>query len=135
MSVQSRGAVALKIDGVTVPGPWRNYSGGDVNAEDVRIQPGHMLSSRSLGGTPSIENVTIRREYRLEEIHNLVAWLDSRVGSGAATVTRMFLDRDKKVYGAGVTRTGTLVAVRRPEYDAESSDVADLELEFSIDGP
>lgn len=135
MSVQDRGAVEISIDGRTIPGPWRAYEGGDVEADDVRIKPGHMLPSRSLGATPEVTEITCRREYKLDVIHVLAEWIEGRVGSGECTITRLFLDRNHVVFGRGVTRTATLTACRRPPYDAESNDVADLELAFSPDGP
>lgn len=136
VSTQADRALEIIIDGRTLPGPWRSKTGGDITAPDDKVYPGHMQSAVSLGGVGGVENVTATALYDYAKWHELSFWLETRVGPGAATITELFLDKNKHVYGRGVTRVASLIRMKRPEYNAEDGNQpAELELEFSVDGP
>ena len=129
-------AVAIVLDGSPLPGPWRSKSGTEITAPDDKVQPGHMQSAVSLGGAPSVGNITVTALFTYAQWQGLSRQVASRVGVGAATITELWLDKQKKVFGQGDTNTGTLVRLKKPDYDAENGNSpAVVELEFSVDGP
>jgi hypothetical protein len=133
---QADRALEVMIDGRTLPGPWRSKSGGEVTAPDDKIYPGHQESAVSVGGSPSVGNITLGAVYDYAKWHELSFWLESRVGPGAATITEIMRDKNKHAFGRPVVRTASLIRMQRPEYGAEDgATVAELELEFSVDGP
>jgi hypothetical protein len=134
-NVQSQGAAAVVLDGRTLPGPWQALTGGAVTAPDNKIFPGHMLTPEVLGGTASLDNIITRAVYKLEVWHELSDWVESRVGVGDGTVTRLFLDRNKKVFGRGKTRVALLIRCETSDYDATADDATTIELEWSVKGP
>lgn len=134
-NVQSQGAADVSLDGRSLPGPWQAFTGGRVSAPDNKVKPGHMQATEALGGTAEVENIVTRRLYKLEEVHALREWIESRVGVGEGNLTRLLLGRDKKVYGRGITRVALLVGFEIADYDAESDDATTLELEWSVKGP
>jgi hypothetical protein len=90
----------------------------------------------SLGGSPSIGNFTVTALFTYAQWIDLSRRLAGRVGTGEAAITELWLDKQKKVFGQGDTNTGTLVRLKKPDYDAENGNVpAVVELEFSVDGP
>jgi hypothetical protein len=135
-NVQSQGAAEVVIDGIgTIPGPWQAVTGGGITAPDNKVNPGHMQTPEVLGGTASIDNIVVRRLYKLEEVHVLRESIEAKVGVGTGSVTRLLLDRNKKVFGRGITRNCLLIRCEVSDYDATSDDATTLELEFSVKGP
>jgi hypothetical protein len=130
--IQHQGMVEVSVEGRTIPGPWTHKSGGQSNAESNRYYPGHMLPAVTYGGPPTRENIVLRRLDDLPQ--DLSDWLDSQCGAGASTVTFIKLDRRKRPWRRH-PYTGTLLRYEPAEYNAESNDNAEVEFEFSADGP
>ena len=135
LNTQQQGAVAVEIDGVTIPGPWQLFEGDEVTADIEKVWPGHMSPSIGKAGPPQHADVTTGRTYDTDAFSDgTYAWLKSKVSTGAATLTRMILNPDKSVRES-TNLTGTLTGVSRSDYDSGSGTVTQVRLTFSIDGP
>lgn len=110
------------------------FSGGVASAEETKYKPGGMRPQRSLGGSSTIDNVTVSRLYELARDHDLVRWLRSRVGKAQMTVAKQPLDVDGNPWGKPDVYTGKLQRVTAPDHDSESSSAALFELEISTEG-
>lgn len=129
-------ALEIRIDDRLLPGPWRSKTGTEVTAPDDKVYPGHMQAAVSVGGTPALSNTTVTALFKYEVWLDLARWLRSRTGPGAATITELWLDKQRHVFGTGDTFTGSLIRSKTPDYDAENGGSPGvIELEFSLDGP
>lgn len=133
MARQDQHAVSLIIDGVNL-GIFDTRSGGAAGSEEVKHRPGGMGAQRAHGGPPTIENLTLTREYidEIEEPRRL--WLEGRRGKGRAVVVDQHLDVDGNAFGRPEVFTGILLSVKTPEHDSNSGDLGMLEIEVSTDG-
>lgn len=125
--------VTLSIDGVNY-GTFDKMEGGDIDSEEYTYKPGGMVAPVSLGGSRSVENVTLRRLYRLARDHAITQRLIDKVGKGACIVTKQPLDVDGNVWGSPIVTRGTLKRVSFPDHDSESTDPGLLEVEITVDG-
>lgn len=125
--------VTLSIDGVNY-GTFDKMEGGDVDSEEYTYKPGGMAAPVSLGGSRSVENVTLRRLYRLARDHSITQRLFDKVGKGECVVTKQPLDVDGNVWGSPIVTRGTLKRVSTPDHDSESTDPGLLEIEITVDG-
>lgn len=123
-------AVTVTVDGRAI-GTFDTFSGGEVDSEETKYRPGGMAAQVSLGGPVNVGNVTVGRLYDGVRDDELVPWLRSRIGKGAATVTRQPLDTDGNVFGRPWVYTGVLKMLTVPDHDSNSADAAMLELEVS----
>jgi hypothetical protein len=126
-------SVTVSIDGRDF-GVWRAREGGEGDSEEIKMRLGGMGPQVSLGGAQTMENVTVRKEFDLDGIANDVPWLMAGRGRLAATINSQPLDNDGNAHGRRVTWNGILKQVVYPEYDAEGTDPAEIELEISTDG-
>lgn len=124
---------SLSIDGVDLE-VWDRWSGGEIDSDESKYRPGGMASEISLGGTRTVGNITVGRNYDYLRDHPRVPWLISRVGAGRGVLGRQPLDINGNPQGAPLTYTGTLKTVTPPDIDSTSNDPAILELEFTLDG-
>jgi len=87
MSTSRQYQVTVTIDGVDY-GVWDTFSGGEVASEEVKYRPGGMAAQVSLGGSTTVENITVSRLYVLERDHVIVHQLMSRVPTSPSTSSR-----------------------------------------------
>jgi hypothetical protein len=125
--------ISLSIDGRDLE-VWDRWSGGEIDSDDSKYRPGGLAAEISLGGTRTVGNITLGRDYDYLRDHPLLPWLISKVGTGRASIGRQPLDLTGSPQGVPLTYTGTLKAVTPPDIDSMSNDAAILELEFSLDG-
>jgi hypothetical protein len=125
--------VSLSVDGRDLE-IWDRWSGGEIDSDESKYRPGGMAAEISLGGTRTVGNITLGRDYDYLRDHPLLPWLISKVGAGRATIGRQPLDMNGSPQGAALTYTGTLKTVTPPDIDSMSNDAAILELEFTLDG-
>jgi len=116
-------------------GVWDKKSGGAVDTDIYKYKPGGMGKQVSLGGSPTIEDVTVSRLYRHERDHSEIGRLFDWAGRARCTVSQHILDLDGNVYGAPIVWVGLLKTTTPPDHDSESTDPAMVELVISPDGP
>lgn len=125
--------VTVTVDGVNT-GTWDTHEGGAVVAEDLKYSPGGMAPQVSLGGRPTLENITLARLYDLVRDHNVIHWWLSRVGKASCTITKQPLDADGLVFGRPIVYRGKLIRVTPPNHNSESNAVGRVEIEISTAG-
>ena len=126
--------VTVAIDGVDT-GVWDKLSGGSGDSEEAKYRPGGMGPQIALGGSQTVENVTVSRYYDLERDGAQIKRWFARRGRALATITKQPLDIDANAYGEPlVYGQAVLKQVTPPDHDSESNDVGMLELEFSTSG-
>lgn len=124
--------VRVTVDGEDF-GKWEKKTGGQGDSEETKVRLAGMGPQVSLGGSQTIENVTVTKLYDLDVDAPRLARLYSRRGKATVQVIQTPLDRDGHTYGPPVTWTGTLKAVTAPDVDAEGTDAAMVELEVAVD--
>jgi len=124
----------VTIDGTSL-GVWDTLSGGDVQATETKYKAGGMVPEVSLGGTVSVNNITLGRLLRAEQdwevIRNLMA---ARTGKGEALVARQPLDADGNPFGRPITYTGKLLQVMPGDTDSNSTSAQAWQLVISTNG-
>ena len=93
-----------------------------------------MFGQISIGGAPTIGNVTLGRYYDALRDHPLMAWLGNRRGWGRVSIGISPRDPQGIVRGDPVVYTGTLKTVTPPELDSTGNDMATWEMEVTCDG-
>ena len=115
-------------------GIWDKMSGGELDSDETKYNPGGMAPPVSLGGRKTTGNVTVSRLYRLVRDHDHVKnWL-SYVGRASVTVSKQPMDIEGNVYGNPVVYNGILKRLTLPEVDSESSNAGLVEIEVSVEG-
>lgn len=109
-------------------------AGGEVESEPTKYRPGGMGKQLTLGGPKSVSDITVGVIYD-DLLHSSVSPLVSLTGKARMTVRFEQLDAEKQPKGNGITYTGVLIGVSRPDHDSEGSDVARLELTMGVDEP
>jgi len=134
--------VTVSVEDVTNPnrplmplGTWDKKSGGAVDSEEYKYNPGAMAEAVSLGGRKNVENIVVSRLYRLVRDHeNLSRRMIAGVGKARAVVSQHPLDIDGHAFGRPIVWSGTLKRWTPPEVDSESSDAALVEMEITPEG-
>lgn len=124
-------SIGVVIDGRDLK-IFDKLSGGNADSDEIRYRPGGTPVQVSLGGSQTVENITVSRIYDLDRDNPLIGWLYARRGKAKAVVTVQPLDRDFNAFGSPTVYTGTLKAVQHPDVDSESSDAAMLALEVTV---
>lgn len=112
-------------------GTFDKMSGGAIDSEEQKYKPGGMSQQISLGGSKTIENVTVQRLYRLERDLPLVPFLKDHVGKESVHVVKQSLDVDGHPVGNPITYEGIFKKLTLPDPDSESSAAALLQIEVS----
>jgi hypothetical protein len=115
-------------------GVFDKKSGGAVDTDIYKYKPGGMAEQVSLGGSPTIEDLTISRLHRHERDHAALQRYFNWAGRAKCTVSQFVLDVDGNVFGNPIVWVGVLKTVTPPDHDSESTDPAMLELVVSPDG-
>jgi hypothetical protein len=139
---QDTWAITVSVEDVTNPnrplmplGVWDKKSGGEVDSEEYKYNPGAMAEAVSLGGRKITGNVTTSRLYRLVRDHQeLTRKMIAGVGKARVVVAQQPLDVDGNAFGRPIVWNGTLKRWTPPEVDSESSDAALVEIEVTAEG-
>jgi hypothetical protein len=107
------------------------FSGGEVDSEETKFNPGGLGEPISLGGRKTVGNVTIGRLYDAVTDHPNMGWLMGGVGKADVTVTKTLIDIDGNALANPLVYKGKLKTITPPEFDSESSDAALWEAEIS----
>jgi hypothetical protein len=127
--------VNLSVAGVGDVGVARKADGFDIESEEVKVRPGGMAPEVSLGGKRSRNAATLtfwNNEQREAQTPALERAAGAGDGAGACVITRQPLDGDGNPNGKVRTYTGTLRNVKPVEYDEDSNDPAELEVEITL---
>lgn len=125
--------VTAVIDGLP-SGTWDKLSGGSGDSEELKYRPGNMGSQISLGGSQTLENITLSRLFDLDRDALVVKkWL-ARRGNAPVVVTKQPKDIDGNTYGEPLVYTGILKAVTPPDVDSEGGDAAMVAIEVTTNG-
>jgi hypothetical protein len=134
MSRQDQRRVSVVIDAVPT-GVWDQKSGGLADSEETKFKPGGMAQEIALGGSQTMENLTVARLFDLSRDLGVVKSWAARRGKANVVAVEQFLDPDGNAFGAPITYQGKLKSVQIPEHDSESSDPAMVELEITLTSP
>lgn len=116
-------------------GVWDRRTGGEVDSEETKYNPGGMAEPISLGGRRTVGNIVVARNYRLVRDHqDLAQFLTNAVGKSRMTVSAQPLDINGNSFGRPIVWHGTLKRFTPPEHDSEGSDAAMVELEMTPEG-
>jgi hypothetical protein len=115
-------------------GIWDKMSGGEVDSDETKYNPGGMAPPVSLGGRKNTGNVTYSRLYRLVRDHDHAQSFINWVGRARVTISKQPLDVEGNVYGTPIVYHGTLKRVTFPEVDSESSGAGMVEMEVTVEG-
>lgn len=115
-------------------GVFDKKSGGVVDSDIYKFKPGGMADEVDLGGSPTVEDITIERLYRHERDHDELQRLLNWAGRAKCTVSQHVMDVDGNVHGAPIVWVGRLKTVAPPDHDSESTDPAFLRLVVSPSG-
>jgi len=128
--------VYVEVDGGYPAGVWDKMSGGEVDSDETKYNPGGMEPPISLGGRRTTGNLTISRNYRLVRDHDHAQKLIDAVGKSKVKVTKTVMDIDGHVYheSASIVYNGILKRVTFPTVDSESSNAGMIEIEVTVDG-
>jgi hypothetical protein len=125
--------ISVFLDGAPL-GTFDKMSGGNIDSEEVKYKPGGMAPQISLGGSVTVNNVTVERLFRLDRDPALIPTLKTRVGKGAVTISRQALDIDGNPFGSPIVWSGKLKQLTFPEPDSESNAAGIFQLEVSSNG-
>jgi hypothetical protein len=130
---QDQFATHLSINGIDY-GNWDKCTGGESQANEIKYRPGGMLPEISLGGTVSIQDVTVSRLYEVSrDGPNLAAYMASN-GRGFAICSKQPLDINGNATGEPIVYTGIVKGVKLPEADGENNAAALIEIIISPNG-
>lgn len=130
---QDQWANTVTIDGVPL-GLWDTMSGGDVDSQETKYKPGGLQPEISLGGSTTVNNVTLGRLLSREDWPFMQSLMSRRVGRASVTVARQPLDTDGNPFGAPLVYRGVLQNVTPGDTDSTSSDAQIWEITVSTEG-
>ena len=130
---QDQWSNTVTIDGTPL-GVWDTFGGGDVEAEETKYRPGGMQPQVSLGGSTSVNNVTLARLLDKEDWPFMHKLMSSRVGKAPVVVSRQPLDADGNPFGRPLVYRGTLQNVNPGDTDSNSSDAQTWTIVVSTEG-
>lgn len=131
---QDQASVSLTVDGVKLPFIFNRREGGQVTADSSKTFPGGMRPQKAHGGPSTIDDVTLAGEFVPQQDHELLKWLETRVGKSSAVASEQLLDVDGRSFGEPDIWTGKLMSISTGEYDASSGDPRELSVGISTDG-
>jgi hypothetical protein len=132
--------ITVFVEHPKVSGSMLNYgvfdkmTGGQVDSDDNKYNPGGMGPPVSLGGRKTVDNVVISRLYRLMRDHDHIQRLIDGVGRSRVTIAKQPMDIEGNVYGKPLVYNGRLKRCTPPEVDSEASGAGLIELEVVVDG-
>lgn len=125
--------ITISLNGNTL-GIWDKKSGGAIDSDDAKYYPGGMVPPIALGGKKTTDNVTLSRFYDRYDDHDKINTIMNAAGKGIIVVSQRPLDAEGNAFGKAITYHGKLKRVAPPDVDSESSTVAMLEIEVSVNG-
>ena len=124
--------ITVMIEDVSL-GVFDNMSDVEADSEEAKYRPGSMDEEISLGGRRTLSNITVDRYYDIFRDHPLSKWLFKKAGQARGTLARSPMTLQGQITGEPHWFGGTFKRVKEPDSDSMGSDIAKLELEFTID--
>lgn len=115
-------------------GLWDTLSGGDVESEETKYRPGGMVPQVSLGGSVTVNNVTLGRLLSRSDWDFMHALMANRIGKAKVVIARQPLDADANPFGRPIVYRGVLMSVNPGDTDSNSSDAQVWEITVSTEG-
>jgi hypothetical protein len=111
-------------------GVFDTWEGGNVTAESTKHRRGGMGIQVAIGGVPTIEDVTISRDYDLARDNPMAHLLSDAVGRANVVATKSYLDQDgnSKPGFRPIVIRGVLVGYNEPNADSDAADFAMFEI-------
>jgi hypothetical protein len=132
---QDQASCSLTVNGRELPFVFNKRDGGMVDSEESKTFPGGGRKQQAHTGSATVENVTLTGEMVPDRDHDDVKWLKSLIGSEPeAGVVENALDANGAAYRVLDSWTGLLKSVNTGNYDANSSDPREFEVEVSTHG-
>jgi len=132
---QDQAGVTLTVNGRELPFLFNKRDGGEVDSETGKSRPAGGKREEAHGGPKTVEDVTLNGEMNPDRDHETLQWLKSLIGSEPeAGVVESALDGNNNPYRVINTWTGILKRVNTGEYDANSSDLREFEIEVTTHG-
>jgi len=116
-------------------GIWDKKSGGEVDSEELKYNPGGMNPPISLGGSINVGNITISRIYDRVDDGDKIKTLINGAGKSTAEVSQRAMDLDGHEVGDAIVYLGILKRVTIPDTDSEANDAAMVECEITVGAP
>jgi hypothetical protein len=132
---EDQAVIHVSVDGVNppfVPSGWSSFSGGDVEAQNVKLWPGGMLPQQDLGGPPTRSDATVQRPYS-DALHPYLVQFENVAGRAGMQIIYQPKDANGNPIGGVYTIKGKLKTVTRPNYEASATNPAYLTLVMSCD--
>jgi hypothetical protein len=131
---QDQASCSLTVDDREMPFIFNKRDGGEIATEGSKTFPGGGRTQRAHGGPVTVENVTLVAEMVPSRDLADVKFLEDRAGKGNCSVSENGLDVDGNVFARLNGWTGKLGRVNMGNYDANSSDPREFEIEIETHG-
>jgi hypothetical protein len=132
---QNEITVDLVFKGVTYElGVFDTWEGGNVTAESTKHRRGGMGIQIAVAGVPTIEDVTIGRDYDLARDNPMAHILSNAVGRGRIVATKHYKEPGGDNYGDPIIIRGVLVGYNEPNSDSDSADISMFQIVVNPDG-
>ena len=132
---QDQSSCTVTINGRELPMVFNKRDGGTVDSPESKTFPGAGRKQRAHTGSAEVENVTLNGEMVPDRDHETLQWLKQLIGTEPeAGVVENALDANGAAYRVLNTWTGLLKSVNTGQYDANSSDPREFEIEISTHG-
>lgn len=125
--------IRLDLNGKPL-GVWDKKTGGELDSDDVKYNPGGMVPPIMLGGKRTTGNVTLQRIYDRFDDHDKINELFAAAGKGRVKISQRPMDMDGNEFGKSIIYVGILKRVSPPDVDSESTTAALYEIEATING-
>ena len=125
---EDQAVVHALVNGVNTPASWllegwSSFSGGDPDANNVKVFPGNMLNQEDLGGVVTWSDITIERPYS-DSVHLYVVQWANVCGRADMWASYTPKDANGNPLGGTFTYKGKLKSVKRPQYSAAATGTA-----------
>jgi len=126
--------VSVNVEGVGDLGTFDVRTGGEFDSTELKYQPGGMAPMVSLGGSITIGQLIVSRNFRADRDLPKAKALVAGVGKAKVSVNMVGLDPDKHPYDTRLGWRGVLKRVTLPEVDSTTTEAAVIELEITPEG-
>jgi hypothetical protein len=123
----------LTVNGREMPMTFSKREGGELSAGGSKYRPAGNMPEKAQGGPGTVENVTLAGEYEPELHSSDFEFLRASLNA-PCVVVEQHVGAGNAAVGAPKTWTGLLEGVNEGEYDANSTDTREFEIEINTDG-
>jgi hypothetical protein len=131
---QDQSSVTITVDGREMRFVANKLDGGELSAEGSKTFPGGGRTQRAHGGPQTVENVTATLEIVPDRDDEDIRFCEERVGKSDASLVENRLDVNGNVAGRFQSWSGIIIRVSKGNYDANSSDPRECEVEIETHG-